>query len=246
MASFLSFLSQAISSVLDSSSGLNRGCRLVLSCAGDSLTFPVSPGSFEVGNSYNNGTVNVNSLGDINMLGKRGLSTLKFDSFFPAQYYSWLDGVPESPYSYVDKIKSFAEMGQPSRISISSTNISMNVSIDSFDYSEKDGSSDVYFSLSLKEYRYILPTADKLNDTTGLSSRVAETVKEKNINWYPGMDLMDVAAQSVGQFVQIDQQGARQLAVFKTLAKTKNLNVGSVLHATKQRVQVGDGTFINF
>jgi hypothetical protein len=247
MASILSFLNQAVDSLISSSSGLNTGCKLVLSCAGESVTFPVSPPSFEVSNAYNNSTINVNSLGDINMLGKRGLTTIKFSSFFPAQAYDGIvNTTPDSPYSYIEKIKSFAQKGQPCKLAISNTNINFNVSIDSLDYSEKDGTNDVYFSISLREYRYILPNSNKLNNTTGLASRVAEEQKEKVINWYPGMDLMDVAAQSVGQFFPIEEQDAKQLSVFRTLAKTKNLNVGSVLHATKQSIKISDDTIINF
>lgn len=247
MASILSFLNQAVDSLISSSSSLNTGCKLVLSCAGESVTFPVSPPSFEVSNAYNNSTINVNSLGDINMLGKRGLTTIKFSSFFPAQAYDGIvNTTPDSPYSYIEKIKSFAQKGQPCKLAISNTNINLNVSIDSFDYSEKDGTNDVYFSISLREYRYILPNSNKLNNTTGLASRVAEEQKEKVINWYPGMDLMDVAAQSMGQFFPIDKQDAKQLSVFRTLAKTKNLNVGTVLHATKQSIKISDDTIINF
>lgn len=247
MASILSFLNQAVDSLISSSSGLNTGCKLVLSCAGESVTFPVSPPSFEVSNAYNNSTINVNSLGDINMLGKRGLTTIKFSSFFPAQAYDGIvNTTPDSPYSYIEKIKSFAQKGQPCKLAISNTNINLNVSIDSFDYSEKDGTNDVYFSISLREYRYILPNSNKINNTTGLASRVAEEQKEKVINWYPSMDLMDVAAQSVGQFFPIEEQDAKQLSVFRTLAKTKNLNVGSVLHATKQSIKISDDTIINF
>lgn len=247
MASILSFLNQAVDSLISSGSGLNTGCKLVLSCAGESVTFPVSPPSFEISNAYNNSTINVNSLGDINMLGKRGLTTIKFSSFFPAQAYDGIvNTTPDSPYSYIEKIKSFAQKGQPCKLAISNTNINLNVSIDSFDYSEKDGTNDVYFSISLREYRYILPNSNKLNNTTGLASRVAEEQKEKVINWYPSMDLMDVAAQSVGQFFPIEEQDAKQLSVFRTLAKTKNLNVGSVLHATKQSIKISDDTIINF
>ena len=247
MASILSFLNQAVDSLINSGNRLNMGCKLILSCAGESVTFPVSPPSFEVGNVYNNSTINVNSLGDINMLGKRGLTTIKFSSFFPAQAYDGIvNTTPDSPYSYIEKIKSFAQKGQPCRLSISSTNINLSVSIDSFDYSEKDGTSDVYFSISLREYRYVLPQSNKLNNTTGLASRVAEEQKEKVINWYPGMELMDVAAQSVGQFFPIEEQDAKKLSVFRTLAKTKNLNVGTVLHATKQSIKISDDTIINF
>lgn len=57
---------------------------------------------------------------------------------------------------------------------------------------------------------------------------------------------MDLAAQSVGQFFPIEEQDAKQLSVFRTLAKTKNLNVGTILHATKQSIKVSDDMIINF
>ena len=83
MASFLSFLNQAVDSLIRSGSGLNTGCKLVLSCAGESVTFPVSPPSFEVGNAYNNSTVNVNSLGDVNMLGETRFNYSEVFQFLP-------------------------------------------------------------------------------------------------------------------------------------------------------------------
>lgn len=243
MASILSFLSEAVSSLLGSGSGLNTGCKLVLSCAGSSLTFPIAPPSFEVSNTYNNSTVNVNNLGDINMLGKRGLSTIKFSSFFPAQAYDGIvSTIPSTPYSYVKQITSFAQKGQPCKLTISNTNISMNVSIDSFDYSEKDGTSDVYFTISLREYRYIVPDSNTLNDITGLSSRTAEETTEKTVTWYSGTDLMDVTAQCTGQLFSISDQGTSQLSIYKQLAKTGGVSEGSVLSATKQTVTVGSTT----
>ena len=63
---------------------------------------------------------------------------------------------------------------------------------------------------------------------------------------YPGDNLMDVAARSVGQFASITQQQANKLSMFKQLAKSGSISVGQVLHVTKTRVQVADDTYINF
>lgn len=88
MSSFLNFLDTASGVLSDVLGALGRnsdGCTFTLAGGTDSVSFPVSPGNFEVTNPYQNTTVNINNLGQINMLGKRGLASLKFSSFFPAQ-----------------------------------------------------------------------------------------------------------------------------------------------------------------
>lgn len=232
MASILSFINQAASFL----GSLNRGCSFVISCAGESIKLPVAPGNFEVSNTYGNSSININSLGEINMLGKRNLTSIKFGSFFPAQGYSFAGITVDGPYTYIKKLQNFATKKQPCRLAISGTNINTAVTIDSFSYSEKDGTSDVYFDIELREYRYILPTSDKLNETTQLASRVAESVKEKNITFYPGMDIMDVAAQAVGQLFPLTEQGEKQKQMFKELVKA-GATVASTFKATKTQLQ---------
>ena len=203
MSSFTRFVSTA-SSVLCGVLGAlggdgGDGCVFTLKGGGVSVDFPVSPPDFEVVNPYNNSTLNINNIGEINMLGKRGLATMKFSSFFPAQEYEWLNSggglnglltgglsgmlgsstVAGGPYEYVAKIQQMAELGQPCSISITGTDVSMDCTIDEFSYKEQDGSGDVYFSLSLKEYRYIVPQSEQTNGTTGLNGRTAQTLKDK-------------------------------------------------------------------
>lgn len=236
MASILSFINQAAGLL---GNGLNRGCSFVLSCAGESIALPVIPNSYEVNRAYNNSSININSLGDINMLGKRGLTAIKFSSFFPAQEYSFAGIDIDGPNIYVKQLERFATKGQPCRLYISDTNINTWVTIDSLTYKEQDGTSDVYFDISLREYRYIQPTSDKLDATTQLASRVAETLQEKTVTFYPGMDLMDVAAQVVEQLFPISVQGAKQQKIFQELVKA-GITVSNSLKITKTQLLLGD------
>ncbi len=242
----MSFLSSAISSLIGGIN--NRGADFTLSCGGESVTFPVSPGSFDVDNPYKNGTVQINALGEIGMLGKRGLASVSLSSFFPAQAYGFEQSTPNNdPYGYIEQLKQFAEAGKPCQLTVTGTSISTYCTIENIKYGEHDGTGDVYFSVDLREYRYIQPAAETaINEATGMKSRVAETVKERNITVYPGDSLMDVAARSVGQFTSITKQQANKLAVFKQLAMSKRIGVGEVLNATKTKIKVEDGTFINF
>lgn len=244
MASIQSFIADAIKYI---GTGSIDGCYFTLSCGGDAVVFPVSPKDFEVRNSYHSSTVNIINLGDINMLGKRGLSYLSIKSFFPTQQYGFLQSEAFSPYTTVDTIKRFAEEKRPCRIAITGTNVNMHCSITDFNYSEQDGTGDVYFKLELKEYRYTAQNPEIVNLVTGLNGRVAEVAQQKEITFYPNMNVMDVAARAVGQFANISNQSARRLQLYQNLVKQGNkISVGSVLNATKQSVSLGKDTLIKF
>lgn len=62
--------------------------------------FPILPSSFRLKGEMNNTEVNVNSLGTVNLLGKRGLLEIGFEAFFPKQNYSFCKCAPLAPYSY--------------------------------------------------------------------------------------------------------------------------------------------------
>jgi len=67
------------------SKGIPQGCQFTLSCAGQNIVLPVTPASFKVGRTYNNSTLNINAIGEINMLGKRGPPKILVERFFSGQ-----------------------------------------------------------------------------------------------------------------------------------------------------------------
>lgn len=245
MASMLNFIGAVVSLL---GSGGSSGAAFTLSGSGDSISFPVSPASFEIRSPYNNATVNINSLGEMNMIGKRGLKTVTLKSFFPAQYYGFEQSYPsEDPYASVNRMEAMATFGQPCRLAISGTGISMACTIESLSYGEKDGSGDVYFTVELKEYRYFMPSAeDALNEATGLKSRVASTVTERTIQVYPGDSAMDVAARAASQFTTIGEQQKNRFEIFRQIVKSGNVSSGDVLRATKTKIYLSDDTVIQW
>ena len=240
MASFSSFLSKAISTIsgIANALGGNAECMFVLKCNRDSVQFPVTPGSYEVETSGNNGTVNINALGTVNMIGKRGLNSIKFQSFFPNpdNQYSFSKDWGTSPYDYVDRIISMKNSGQPARLVISGTNVSTPVTIEEFAYSEKDGSGDVYFSIGLREYRYILQESNLINATTGLKERTTEGMQEKSVTAVSGMDAMEMAAKSVQKIGNAVNQGVRKYNIYKALIKSGGVSPGTVLRITASEI----------
>lgn len=252
MSSFLNFVNTAASVLTGVLGALNGGtddsCIITLAGGTSEVSFPVAPPDFEVGNPYNNSTVNINNLGDINMLGRRGLRTLKFSSFFPAQAYNFVQTLSiASPYDYVGRIRNMAESGQPCKVLISGTDVSMSVSIEDFTYKEQDGTGDVYFSLTLKEYRYIVPSSELTNDTTGLKGRVADKIGPKQTTCLGGVLAdMDTAQKSMQKSTTIAKQCERTLGLYKAMVKSGGIPAGTILTTTAKAVMMGGKSLYTF
>ncbi|WP_227832223.1 LysM peptidoglycan-binding domain-containing protein [Clostridioides sp. ZZV14-6387] len=141
--------------------------------ANDTFRFPVFPASFEINSKAIVNTSNVLKTGEIAVFGGAGLRTTEISSFFPkndeASYCDYT-GFP-TPYDCVNKIQKWMNEGFILRFTVTETNINMEVIIDSFKYEEKDCTGDVYFTLSLKEYKRIqIPKLNSVSTNTNLSS----------------------------------------------------------------------------
>ncbi len=120
------------------------------------LMLPVVPGEYKISTSQGDQTVTTVGLGEILLKGKRGLKGIAFSSFFPARYDPSYCAVrsPESPMQYVKQIEKMKDSGTV-KLVITGTSVNMVTRIQSFDWSEQDGTGDVYFDISLKEYRSV-------------------------------------------------------------------------------------------
>lgn len=115
---------------------------------------PVTPPSFEVSHGINVETINIHTLGDVVLPGYNTLATIKIDCMFPARKYPFVQPHTNfDPYSYIKKIKNWSDKRTITRFIVSSTDVNMPVIIQDISYGEKDGSGDVYASLTLREYR---------------------------------------------------------------------------------------------
>lgn len=126
----------------------------------ESLQLPVAPPSFKISKGNNNTTVIITTAGELNMIGKGKLAAVTLETFFPAQkyYFCQYTGFP-APYDCVKLIEKWRQSGDPIRLIITQTDVNMAASIESFEYGEQDGTGDVYFTLELKEYRFVsIPT----------------------------------------------------------------------------------------
>lgn len=136
---------------------------------------PVLPPTVEVEVDNLNTTVNINQLGDINLIGKSGLRNMSIDSFFPNQDYPFVTTANRhDPFNYVGSIERWRNSGKPIRLIVTGTPINIAFAIESFAYGQKDGSGDVYYSLYLKEYIFT-----KIESTTKSDLKPPSTSNDK-------------------------------------------------------------------
>ena len=217
-------------------SGLTKSpMKFFLSSSGDKFQLPMAPPEFEVSVDQKHTTININNIGEALMLGKSGLMEMTIESFFPAQEYYFADvSNAKQPYAYIEKLLKWKDSGKPMRMNITSTGINKPFVIQSLSYKEQDGSGDVYYSLKLKEYKYLTQKSKELDKANELEQRVDEkqNLLDK-ITVYPGDDMMDVAFRAYGAGDYINQ--------YKNLAKSP-LQTGEVL--TKALKRSGKNVFV--
>ncbi|MDF2984729.1 MAG: LysM protein [Eubacterium sp.] len=133
---------------------------------------PVTPSSFEISHGINVETINIHSKGDIAIAGYNLASTFKVDCMFPAQEYSFCQPTAEfNPYVYVKMFEDWCDKHTILRYIVSDTIVNAPVLITDITYSEKDGTGDVYATITMRNYRE-LSTVQKNN--TGNNSRSTE------------------------------------------------------------------------
>ena len=135
------------------------------------LQLPVTPPSFMIEHGINVETINIHTLGDINIAGYSTLATIKIECLFPMQQYPFA-ATSQEPYSYVETFKKWSSDRTVVRFIIPDTPVNLPALVQAISYSEQDGTNDVYAVITLREYREL--SAVRVEKTgTGNKTRVA-------------------------------------------------------------------------
>ncbi len=118
------------------------------------VQIPVLPEEITISSPQNNESYETISLGELNLIGKMGLTTLEFSSFFPAYPLSFSKSNAMFGWEYVEFFEEQRKRRLPFRMIITETPINMAVTIENFEYGMKQG-KHIYYTLSLKEFRFI-------------------------------------------------------------------------------------------
>lgn len=137
------------------------------------IQLPIVPREFKIPSPVNHEVHTTINQGEIKLIGRRGLKSVSFDSFFPSQVYSFARANTLMGWEYVEMIESWIDRRIPIRLVITSTPrdtanadgidesipgvdvLNMAVTIDNFEYGPQDGTMDVYYTLALSEFKFI-------------------------------------------------------------------------------------------
>lgn len=128
-------------------------------CFNGSLILPVTPESFEVGAGIKIETVNIHALGDLRIAGYPILDNISISGFFPARRYRFAITDDVQPYALVAQFKAWAASRAVVRFLVTGTDVNLPVLVETIRYGERDGSGDVYYTLTLAEYRHVSASA---------------------------------------------------------------------------------------
>lgn len=112
------------------------------------MKFPINPSELKMENVSESEEVEVEGVGKVAIPKRTGLAKIKIESFF------WHQNNMVPGALYVKWLNLWRERGKPAKLIVTRFNYSMEVICENFTHSIKAGEEkDIYFILSLKEYR---------------------------------------------------------------------------------------------
>ena len=204
----------------------------------DIFRFPILPSAINVQDYAITNDSNITGLGDVTVFGGKGLRTIEISSFFPNpkkkyRFVNYTD-YPKQ-YDCVTKIKKWMDKGEVLRFIVTGTEINFQVRITDFEYSEQDGTRDVYFTINLKEYRKIkisstTPKKKKTDNKDRTDTKETDNKpKQKTYTVKSGDTLYDIAKKHYGKGSDYKKIIEKNKTKYPSLAKNTTLKKGWVL-----------------
>ena len=180
--------------------------QFILSSDDDKLILPVTPWKYDVKTGQGNKVVGVEQLGEALVFGLPKAVEISFSCFFPDlnHEYPFVVGDEKSPADCVALLTKWKEGQKPVRIIITDSPVNLLTGIMRFDYKEKDGTRDIYYTLELTEYKDLnTPDANnpkKIDEQTGLKGRPANPTDATRNKLKKASDMLDKAKHAYGQY----------------------------------------------
>ena len=141
------------------------------------LVLPVTPSEFVGSAGKRIETINIVDVGDVHAAGHETLATIKISSFFPANRYSFANNTAD-PYALVAQFQAWAKSQKVVRFLVTGTALNLPVLVEAIDYGENDGSNDVNYTLTLREYKYLKTATVSTERETGRQIEESPVIQE--------------------------------------------------------------------
>ncbi len=189
----------------------------------EAFVLPVNPATIEISEGSFNEKIKILKIGEINLIGKRGLIFLSLTSFFPSKKSPFNKG--KEPFYYKEKLLKWKRSGKPIRVIISGMNLNLAMAIEKLTFSKNEGLDDINYTIELAEYIFLNVPAvqnDKKIKENGLKERVGEKLDKSKASYTvkKGDSLWAIAKKMLGD-------GSRYKELYeanKTLIDSRNKN----------------------
>lgn len=210
--------------------------QVILSSEGTKFTLPVTPERYRIKTKQLNKVVDIVDFGEALLFGNPGLVQLEFSSFLPRTYHEYssiISGDYVDAPEGVELLTKWKEAKKPVRVIITDSPVNLMMGIMSFDYDEHDGSHDIYYTLSLSEYKDLnTPPANnnkKVNDETGLKARpVEKTPPVATDKLKKARDVLEMSKKAYGT-----------VSKWRGIAKTNNMKDLAISTAAIATLKLG-------
>lgn len=122
------------------------------------IKLPVLPKEFKIQSGMKNETFDTINQGEIKLIGMESLKSISIQSFFPNNDYTFLRDRSYRGWQYVEMIEAWKDRRVPIRLIITDSPkelVNMACTIESFEYGKQDGTGDIYYTLTLSEFKFI-------------------------------------------------------------------------------------------
>ena len=205
--SFMTGIGRALNVLSYINGGTGSSYRtFTLTCEDEKFTLPVTPWEYTVTSGQMNKVISITQVGEALVFSNPKLRTLRFSCFFPSldHEYPFVVGDEKEPSACIELLTKWKESKKPVRVVISDSPVNMSMAIMNLEYSERDGTRDVYYSLELTEYKELtIKNANEnkqIQETTGLKERQSDKAQATEAKVYKGSDVLDAAKRAYGQY----------------------------------------------
>ena len=140
------------------------------------IEFDINPSEITINDGISNIRENIDSLGEVVLHGKRGLKSITLSSFIPA--ISSPFNTKNSPKKVKNIIDRWLNKEAGLRVIITNPKINFKAILDSASISLKEGSDDLYISLSFSEYKDIsIPSVESIKGLIDVGAKSSEKIE---------------------------------------------------------------------
>lgn len=177
----------------------------------EGFVLPINPKSVEFSQPNLNQKLTLLNIGEINLIGNRGLIPCTLSSFFPSSKSPHFKRADREPMEYISSLEKWKNSGKPVRVIISDINVNLAMAIEKFTYSIREGDGDIYYTMELSEYRFLNVPSVKVNTAVKQNG-----LKERPNTKTTGKTYIVKAGDSLWAIAQkVYENGAKYPSIYK-------------------------------